>query len=328
MNSFRTVVAVNKPCFEISYQTRLMSIGSCFSENIGRKFFDNKFDVNINPFGQQYNPHSIANAINLLLENKPFTESDLVYHDELWHSFAHHGSFSGGDKEGTLQNINEKLRLSSEKLLDTDVLFLTFGTSHVFELKETGRVVSNCHKMPSSMFNQRLFSPQEIVDTLGNVLTKLKTYNPKLKTVFTVSPVRYFAFGHYENSVSKAHLFTAVHQLQKSNPEFYYFPAYEMVIDDLRDYRFYADDMLHPSNQATEYVWQRLCETMLSKTAKGVIAEIKEVKQAAEHRPRNPGTDAHKKFVEKYLLKIEVLKKDCQLNFEQEELLLKSSITA
>ncbi len=323
MNSFRTIVSAASPRFGISYQTRLMSIGSCFSENIGRKFLESKFNININPFGQQYNPLSIAHAINLLLENKPFTQNDLVYHDELWHSFAHHGSFSGDSKEEVLNNINTRLQKAAEDLRTADVLFLTFGTSHIFELKETGRVVSNCHKMPSSVFNQRLVSPQEIVDTLVNVLTRLKTYHPKLKTVFTVSPVRYFAFGHYENSVSKAHLFTAIHQLQKSNPDFYYFPAYEMVIDDLRDYRFYAEDMLHPNNQATEYVWQRLCETMLAKESVEIMKELQEITQAAGHRPRNPYTEAHGKFIEKYLTKINELKQKYGLDFTEEEQALK-----
>lgn len=323
MNSFRTVVTAVKPAFTVSHKTQIISIGSCFSENIGLKFRENKFSININPFGQQYNPLSISNAIHLLVEAKPFTESDLVQHDELWHSFAHHGRFSKETKEEALQNINTQLLRAAEDLRAADVLFLTFGTAHVFELKETHKVVSNCHKMPSTFFNQRLASPEEIVRELSSALQKLKTYNPKIKTVFTVSPVRYFALGHYENSVSKAHLFAAIHQLQQQHPEYYYFPAYEMVIDDLRDYRFYSDDMLHPNHQATEYVWERLCETMLVKESVKIMKEVQKITQAAKHRPRNPATDGHRKFSEKYLAKIHQLKQKYALDFTEEEQALK-----
>jgi lysophospholipase L1-like esterase len=323
MNSFRTLVKATKPDFTISYQTQMVSIGSCFSETIGLRFQQNKFNININPFGQQYNPLSIASAIHLLVNAQPLSESDLVQHDELWHSFAHHGSFSKKDKEQTLQNINNQLLQAAEDLRKADVLFLTFGTSHVFELKETGKVVSNCHKMPSTLFNQRLASPEEIVLELGSALQKLKNYNPKLRTAFTVSPIRYFAFGHYENSVGKAHLFTAIHQLQKKFTGSYYFPAYEMVTDDLRDYRFYADDMLHPNHKATDYVWEHLCETMLVKESLELMKEVKEIAQAAKHRPRNPTADAHKKFSEKYLAKIHQLKQKYALDFTEEEQALK-----
>ncbi|MCW5908870.1 MAG: GSCFA domain-containing protein [Chitinophagales bacterium] len=322
MNSFRTVVTAAKQNFQISHQSRLVSIGSCFSENIGKKFQENKFRININPFGQQYNPLSIAHAINLLLENKPFTERDLVQHDELWHSFAHHGSYSKTNKAEMLSSLNAELNKAADDLLSADILFLTFGTAHVFELNETGKVVSNCHKMPAGLFNQRLLTPQEIVEELGSTLQKLHTANRQLKTVLTVSPVRYFAFGHYENSVSKAHLFTAMHQLQQQQPDLYYFPAYEMVIDDLRDYRFYAEDMLHPNRQATEYVWERLCETLLHKNSLNLIKEIAEVVNAANHRPRNSNTEAHRKFVEKYLERIKALKQKQAFDFSEEEKLL------
>lgn len=326
MNPFRTVVAAPKPGFQISHQNSLVSIGSCFSENIGKKFQENKFRININPFGQQYNPFSIANAIHLLLSKKPFTENDLVWHDELWHSFAHHGSYSKADKAEMLRNINTELIKAADDLMNADVLFLTFGTAHVFELKETGRIVSNCHKMPAGLFSQRLLTPQEIVSELSNAIQELRSANQQLKIVLTVSPVRYFAFGHFENSVSKAHLFTAIYQLQKKYPHLYYFPAYEMVIDDLRDYRFYAEDMLHPNYQATDYVWQKLCETLLHKSSLNLMKEIKEIINAARHRPRNPNTQAHRKFIEKYLERINTLKQVHGLNFSEEEKALQSSI--
>lgn len=322
MQNFRTVVTVEKPPFQISYADRIVSIGSCFSENIGKKFKDSKFNININPFGQQYNPYSIANAIHRLIDARPYTEADLVYHDELYHSFDHHGSFSQSTKEETLELINENLKQASEDLKNATVLFLTFGTSHVFSLKSNNKRVSNCHKLSGNNFDKRLMPPEEIYVALSEALDKLSTVNHQLSTVLTVSPVRYFAFGHHENTVSKAHLFSAIHQLQQDDEQLYYFPAYELVMDDLRDYRFFAEDMLHPNYQATDYVWQKLRDSMFSKKTNAVLHDIEEVLLAARHRPRNANSDAHKKFVLKSLAKIEKLKTEEQLNFKAEETLL------
>ena len=325
MQNFRTVVTVEKPPFQISHADRIVSIGSCFSENIGKKFKDSKFNININPFGQQYNPYSIANAIHRLIEAKPYTEADLVYHDELYHSFDHHGSFSRSTKEETLELINENLKKASEDLKQATILFLTFGTSHAFSLKNKEKVVSNCHKLSGNNFDKRLMKPDEIATVLNDALTKLSTVNRKLSTILTVSPVRYFAFGHHENTVSKAHLFSAIHQLQQEDAQLYYFPAYELVMDDLRDYRFFAEDMLHPNYQATDYVWQKLCDSMLSKNTIAVMKDIEEILLAARHRPRNAKSDAHKNFVQKNLAKIELLKKEYHLNFKAEETQIKLS---
>ncbi len=334
MKNFRTVITPEKSPFTISHKDKIVSIGSCFSENIGKKFSDYKFSININPFGQQYNPYSIANAIHRLLDGKLYTEKDLVFHDELYHSFDHHGSFSKSSVEETLNVINENLIHASEDLKNASVLFLTFGTSHVFSLKEDGRwghrplgkenskIVSNCHKLSGSIFNKRLMKPDEIVNVLSSVLSQLQTINDKLKTILTVSPVRYFAFGHHENTVSKAHLFSAIHELQQQHPDYFYFPAYELVMDDLRDYRFFSEDMLHPNYQATDYVWEKLCSSMLDKKTVEVMGEIDEILLAAKHKPRNPNSEMHRKFVKKNLDKIERFKKDLQLNFAQEEKLL------
>ena len=317
MNNFRTVVKPASPAFQISHRDKLISIGSCFSENIGKKFLERKFSICINPFGQQYNPYSIANSIERLLSGKPYTETDLVYHDELYHSYDHHGSFSRSTKEETLEVINTNLKEASYALKNATVLFLTFGTAHVFSLNK-GQIVSNCHKLSGNNFTKRLLTPNEIVDALSSALMKLKTVNSKLKTVLTISPVRYFAFGHYENSVSKAHLFTALHALQNQFSDLYYFPAYELVMDDLRDYRFFSEDMLHPNYQATDYVWQSFADTFFSKATAGLIKEVEEIIAAAKHRPRNAMSEAHKKFIEKYLRKAEELQKQ-KLDFTEEQ---------
>lgn len=315
MKPFRTIVTPAKAAFTISHKDRMVSIGSCFSENIGQQFANYKFKININPFGQQYNPHSIAQAIERLIKPVPFTEGDLVLHNEQYHSLAHHGSFSKATVEETLHGINTALLKATEDLKQATILFLTFGTSHVFKLKETGATVSNCHKLPGNLFTQQLMKPEEIMEVLQTAFNKLMEINPSIKIVLTVSPVRYFAFGAYENSVSKSHLFTAVHELQQANPALYYFPAYELVMDDLRDYRFFADDMLHPNQQAIDYVWESLGKVLFDTNTLSLLPQIDEVLQALNHRPRNPDSEAHKKFLERNLEKMEALKKEFGIRF-------------
>ena len=321
---FRTIVKPEKPTFTITHQDRIMTIGSCFSENIGRYFERYKFHITINPFGQQYNPYSIAHALNRLLSSAPYTAVDLIEQDELYHSYDHHGDFSRSDRGEALDNINSNLIATSQALKETSVLFLTFGTSHFFRLKENGKVVSNCHKVPGSHFDFELMKPDEIVHELEKSITGLWNINPSVKIILTVSPVRYFAFGHYENSVSKAHLFTAIHTLREKYPQIYYFPAYELVIDDLRDYRFYADDMLHPTAQAIDYVWEKMADTLLPLFTQDILKELDEIVSAASHRPRNPKSLAHQKFVEGVLHKIHKLETQYGLDFEGERNKLKS----
>ena len=315
MTAFRTIVTPPKPGFTVSHSDRLVSIGSCFSEHIGQRFSNYRFNININPFGQQYNPHSIAQAIERLINPVPYTAEDLIFCNEQYHSLAHHGSFSKNTAEETLQGINEHLQKAAADLKRATVLFLTFGTAHVFKWKETGPIVSNCHKLPAKLFEQVLMKPEEITHSLQTTLHKLKHVNPNLKVVLTVSPVRYFAFGAYENSVSKSHLFTAIHALQQNNPNLYYFPAYELVMDDLRDYRFFADDMLHPNQQAINYVWESLCNTLFDSKTIAALPQIEEVLNALNHRPRNPDSEAHQKFVRKNEEKMRGLERDLGVGF-------------
>lgn len=325
MQSFRTIVQPVSPSFSINHSNRLLSIGSCFSENIGKKFQQYKFNISINPFGQQYNPYSIAKSIERLISNQPYTKNELTFHNELYHSYDHHSSFSAPTVQDTLQKINERLLIESEAIKTADYLFLTFGTAHCFSLKEGGRIVSNCHKMPGTTFNRQLLEPTEIFDYTSNALQKLFALNNRLKVILTVSPVRYFAFGEFENSVGKSHLFTAIHKLLSSFSNLHYFPAYELVIDDLRDYRFYAEDMVHPNTLATSYVWNKLVDTYFSSDTKSLLKEIEEITAAANHRPRNAQSDAHKKFAQKYLQKIQVLENNHNLRFEAERTLLTAS---
>jgi GSCFA family len=320
MSEFRTVYKSQRAPFDISHADRLMSIGSCFSENIGKKLSASKFDIDINPFGQQYNPLSIAKAIHRLIDPVPYEAGDLHFRDGLYHSFDHHGDFSFSGIEETLYNINTRLQRASETLHTCDVLFLTFGTSHVYRRVDNGNAVSNCHKFPSGDFVLEKLRSDKIVHDFKRVLQRLKNLNPKIKVVFTISPVRYLAFGLYENSVGKAHLFTAVNELLGAG--FYYFPAYELMMDDLRDYRFYADDMLHPNQLAIDYIWDRMKEMYMGEKTLLLLGRIEEIRAAAHHRPRNAGSDAHRNFVMKYLQLAEGVERETGVDLSDEKKLL------
>ena len=320
---FSTPVVPTKPPFQIEYGQKLISIGSCFSENIGQYFQKFKFDIVINPFGQQYNPSSIAYALERIIENRPYTAPELFQHNEQFHSFDHHSDYSRPTEEETLSTINENLAAAHRQLKQADVLFLTFGTAHIFQLPENGRTVSNCHKMPAKRFNKRMLSVDEITETIDGAIAKLKAINKDIKIVLTVSPVWYFAFGIEENTLSKSLLFVAIQQLKQSMPELYYFPAYEIVMDELRDYRYFAEDMLHPNYQTTNYVWEVLQNTLIERQTRQVMTEVEEIISAANHRPRNPNSDAHRAFQEKYLNKILKFKQDYpEFDFEKEILSL------
>ncbi|MBS1683649.1 MAG: GSCFA domain-containing protein [Bacteroidetes bacterium] len=318
-HAFRTVIPLPKVPFTISHRDRLVTIGSCFSEHIGRYFAQYRYDTDINPFGQQYNPGSIARAIDRLLSAQPYGPDELILQDERYHSYDHHGSFSLSGKEQTTAGINERLHASSEKIKQASVLFLTFGTAHVFKLKGTDRIVSNCHKIPAKEFDFEMLTTDEIVLLLSQSLDALWQVNPTVKVVLTVSPVRYFAFGHFENSVSKGRLHDAICQLCQKYAQCVYFPAYEIVMDELRDYRFFADDMLHPNRLAIGYVWEQLVKTFIPAKDQELLREIDDITAAVNHRVRHPDSEAHQKFKEKYLAKMKALEEKYGFDFRSEK---------
>ncbi|MBK8658116.1 MAG: GSCFA domain-containing protein [Bacteroidetes bacterium] len=326
MQSFRTVLPSVKSPFHISHADRLMFIGSCFSENIGRRFQQARFTATINPFGQQYNPASIAQSIELLLRGKEFTASDLFFYNEQYHSFAHHGSFSRSTVEETLELINAKFWEAATQIKTASVLYLTPGTSHVFRWKSSGEIVSNCHKLPGHQFEQQIMTPQDIYSSWQKAIAALREVNPALKIVFTVSPVRYLANGAYQNSVSKAHLFAAIFQLHQELPNTCYFPAYELMMDDLRDYRFYAEDMIHPNAIAIDYVWQYLGQYFFTQQTTEIIKTVDDLTKAMNHRPRNAASEAHRKFLKDCLHKMKDLSLASGLNFDKEIAILQDNL--
>ncbi len=303
-----TTIQIPEPPFRLSVQERILLLGSCFVENIGAKLAEDKFDTDINPFGTLYNPASIAAAIRMLLHPERFTTDNLFHHEGIYHSFTHHSRFSSPSASECLDNINDRLFSSAEKIRSTRYMVITFGTAYVYRLKTTGEVVANCHKLPEKMFDRSMLSVEEIASEWKGLLLSLWEQCPEMKLILTVSPIRHLKDGAHGNRLSKAALLLSVDALQKSFPErIAYFPAYEIMMDELRDYRFYADDMLHPSELATDYIRQRFTESYLSDEAKAFLKEWDEIRRAINHRPLHPESKAYKDFLSQTLLKMERL---------------------
>ena len=255
---------------KINHRDKLMLIGSCFTENMGTKFKQHKFSVVENPNGILFNPVSITKSMLSYISNKKYTAGDLFYQNECWNSWEHHSRFSHPDQQQCLNGINQSQQEAHEFLKYADWLVLTLGSAFTYTLnagtpvekrnnENEEYVVANCHKVPTDKFSKKLLTPTEIVSAIDEMLTAVKSMNPAIKIIFTVSPVRHLREGFVENNRSKAALIQAVHELIERGADRFYFPAYELVIDDLRDYRFYAEDMVHPNYAATNYVWEKLC---------------------------------------------------------------------
>jgi hypothetical protein len=295
-NMFQTKVDIPYSSLNISYSNKIMTLGSCFAENIGLKMKNVFFDTEINPFGVLYNPVSICNSIKILLENNNFTKDNLFENRGLWQSFSHSSLFTASSAEQCIDNINTRLSGATTFLKNTDFLLITFGTAWVYEDKESGSVVSNCHKLPARMFNRRRLSVEEIVAVYSPLISLLKSRFPDLKLIFSVSPIRHWKDGAHENNISKSILLLAIDALQKQFETINYFPAYEIQLDELRDYRFYASDMLHPSEVAIDYIWERFTETYFSEETKCMKKEFEQLKSDLSHRPMFPDSVEYLKF--------------------------------
>lgn len=324
--NFRTELPPLPFPLKINHHDSLLSIGSCFTEHIGERLSMLKFKHLQNPFGIVYNPISISAQLEDLWSKKQFTTSDLFDSQGLLHSWAHHGSFSDLDKNATLAKINLTLEQAQALLPSVTRLLVTFGTAHVFVLKESGKIVANCHKMPSQVFEKRRLSVAEIVASFILVLQKLKIQQPDLQVILTVSPVRHIRDGFIENQRSKATLLLAIDQICQELDFAHYFPAYELILDDLRDYRFFNADMIHPNEVAIEYVWQRFGAAFFDKNTQELMVQIEAIVQASQHRAFHSQSAQHQAFVQKQLEKIRVLEAAHSfLNFKAEEMRLKDA---
>ena len=288
----QTVVNIEKPDFKIGYGIQIMMLGSCFVENIGEKLSDLKFKVDVNPCGIVYNPVSVANTLQMLLEGKRFTEHDLLQNNGLWVSLSHHGRFSDRELQGCLCKINDQLEVSAKRLKETNVLVITWGTSWVYRWRQNGRIVSNCHKFPATDFERFRLSVEEIVEMYSALLVRLKEMNPGMKVLFTVSPIRHWKDGAHGNQLSKAVLLLAQDRLRELFDFVSYFPSYEIVMDELRDYRFYAEDMLHISSQGVNYIWEKFKDLYFSPATLQLMKRVDKLNKILLHRPAAPDSEA------------------------------------
>ena len=292
---------------EIKHSDTLMLMGSCFTDNIGNKLSDNKFRCDINPFGVLYNPMSIYVALSQLLENKSYGEDDVMQSRGVWFSLMHHSSFSSPDKSVCLDNINSRIGSSSEFLRRTDWLLLTFGTARVYKWNESGCIVGNCHKLNEKLFTRSLLDVEEIVNSYMELISRLRSVNPDIKIMFTVSPIRHAKDGMHGNQISKSVLLLAIDRICSANAGCYYFPSYEIMLDELRDYRFYNEDMLHPSAMAVSYIWECFCNHYFTSEMHEYVDATEKLSKALAHRPLHPDSESYRQFLCKTLLKLEQL---------------------
>ena len=304
-NAFRTSLQPISSSLQINHQSGVLCIGSCFAEHIFERLNDFKFNTFLNPFGIIFDPISIAKSLEILLDkNRIFEEKDLFQHLNGWHSFQHHSSFSSLEEEVVLEKINKALSEARTFLNKAEYLILTFGTSNVFVSEKTGQVVANCHKVPQKYFIHKKLSTDEIILTLDDVFRKYAETFPNLKIITTVSPVRHIRDGLIENQVSKAKLLVALDNLSSLHSQFEYFPSYEIMMDDLRDYRFYKKDLIHPNEMAVDYIWDFFAKTFFPKKTMELNAKLEKLNAAKSHRPFHPESEEHLKFKKNQLLKI------------------------
>jgi hypothetical protein len=283
-----TRVGATNPGFSIDYRSKLLLVGSCFAENMGRKLDYHGFDVEVNPCGIVYNPLAAANVLELLVKGKRFEERDLLPTHGKWASLYHHGAFSDADPANCLEGLNARLEKGERTLRDADLLVMTWGTAWIYTHVARNVVVTNCHKLPEREFTRRRATVEEIVARYLEIIPAARALNPRLRVLFTVSPIRHWRDGAHGNQLGKATLLLAIEQLQARLADVYYFPAYEIVLDELRDYRFYARDMLHLSPVAIDHVWECFKESFVQPSVLPVMRQVEALRQRAAHRPLHP----------------------------------------
>lgn len=308
--------------YEIKHSDMLMLIGSCFAENIGNKLSGNKFMCDRNPFGILYNPMSIHEALTRMVDNKLYEPSELMESGGQWFSIMHHSSFSALSMEECLQNINSRILEGHKNLERIDWLILTFGTSRVYRWNEDGRIVGNCHKLSSKLFTREQLEIDDIVQNYNRLISRIKEINPQIKVIFTVSPIRHAKDGMHGNQINKSVLLIAIDKICSQMDNCHYFPSYEIMMDELRDYRYYADDMLHPSQLAVEYIWEKFSETYFRKPTMDIMKDYDEIRRGLNHKPFNPQSETYRSFLSQILLKIDTLKEKLPyLDVEKEKIL-------
>lgn len=291
----------------IDYQSNILLLGSCFSENIGDKLSYFKFQSIQNPFGILFHPKAIENLITNTSNKKVYSSDDIIYQNEIWHSFDAHSSLSSASENELLNKLNVAISLTNKKIKEASHIIITLGTSWVYRYIETDTIVANCHKIPQKKFLKELLSVSEISESLARSISLIKSINSDAAVIFTISPVRHLKDGFIENTQSKSHLIAAIHTLVNKQ-DVSYFPSYEIMMDELRDYRFYAEDMIHPNKTAINYIWRKFIDTWFSEETKSIMKEIDEIQKGLLHRPFHEDSKLHQQF----LLKLEQKKSSLQ----------------
>lgn len=292
----------------ISHNSKILLLGSCFSENIGKKLQYFKFQITQNPFGIFFHPIAIERFITNVINQREYSEEDIFYHQERWHSFDVHSSLSSSDKTLFLDCLNTIITQTFQQIKDVSHIVITLGTSWVYRHIENDIIVANCHKIPQKKFLKELLSVNEISESLAAIVTLLKSVNRNITVVFTVSPVRHLKDGFVENTQSKAHLIAALHQVIDPRKNTFYFPSYELMMDELRDYRFYAEDLIHPNKTAINYIWEKFTETWFSEKTNMLLKKIDTIQKGLQHKPFNEASEAHQNFLNNLQQQIKTIK--------------------
>lgn len=305
--NFTTKIPISRYQNPIDYSSKITSIGSCFAENIGEKFQYFKFQITTNPFGIIFNPVSIENLISRAVNKQQFTENDIFYHNNVWHCFEVHSQLSHPDRKIFLDGLNQILNDFHLQIFKSTHFQITYGTSWVYRNKLSNSIVANCHKVPQNQFEKEILSAEIIEKSIKNTVDLIQKVNPNCHFIFTISPVRHIKDGFVQNQRSKAHLISGLHNSKLETCNYNYFPSYEIMMDELRDYRFYADDLLHPSQMAIDYIWQRFSETTISTESHSIMQEVDNIQKGLAHRPFNPDSASHREFSKNLIKKMNTL---------------------
>lgn len=306
---FSTEVPIKNLANPITYDSKIVTVGSCFAVNMAEKFKTFQFQHVVNPFGILFHPVALANLFEFAEKDYIFEPKDIFCHQEVWSCFDAHSDLNELDEEEILFNLNAKIRDFKSYVSQATHVNITLGTAWVYRFLETDALVANCHKIPQKQFVKEILSVETIVKSLQKIETVCKTLNPTIQLLFTISPVRHIKDGVVENQQSKAHLITALHQFLK-NTEHYYFPSYEIVMDELRDYRFYTSDLLHPNQIAIDFIWEKFKTHCIAENAYKTMQLVDEVQKGLAHRPFNPYSEQHGKFLDNLGEKLDTLLND------------------
>jgi GSCFA family len=323
---FRTELNLQFSAFKLQNDAKILTIGSCFSEVLGNQLVENKLSCMSNPYGTTFNPYSIFKVLSQAIQHQPVSNHLFVENQDIWHHYDFHSNFWAKSKDELAKNLNETHRNVGNFLKKANYLVITFGTAWVYQLRENSQAISNCHKMPAQLFKRELLGMPEITRRFAPFYETMKMHNPKLKIILTVSPVRHTRDTLQLNSVSKAMLRGACHCIEQEYKDVYYFPSYEIMTDDLRDYRFYKADLIHPNEMAEEYIFEKFSEAYFSEELKEQIRDWQKIKTSLNHRTQYDGTEVQKEFLVNLLVKLESFKTKIDVSEEIEA--VKSKLVA